>query len=262
MPEGDTILRTARTLALALNDVVVREARSPLPDVDAENLRGRRVISVEARGKNLLIHFEGDLCLHSHMKMTGSWHVYRPNERWRKPERLARIVLTTDAYVAVCFSAPDVRLMSEQRLARDPALATLGPDVLGTTFSPADAVRGLRAVGDLPIGEALLAQSALAGIGNIYKSEALFSCRLDPFAKVADLDDPALERLVKSARRLMSKNLVGGQRTTSSHVGSRYWVYRRSGEACLVCGAIIAMRRQGALLRSTYFCPHCQQPGV
>jgi endonuclease-8 len=261
MPEGDTIFRAARTLQTALAGKVVRAWRSPLPAFTGAGLEGKRIDKVEPRGKNLLVHLDDGRSVLTHMRMTGSWHVYRPGERWQRAARRARLVLETDDFVAVCFDAPVVELLAPGRVARHESLVRLGPDVLAEEFDAAEARRRLRARDDSPIGEALLVQRALAGIGNIYKSESLFLCRLDPWRRIADLDDAALDHLVSTARDLMRNNLGPFARSTrpAGPRGAGTWVYGRRGEACLVCGARIAMRRQGQGLRSTYYCPECQR---
>jgi endonuclease-8 len=293
MPEGDTIYRSAKTLQKAIGGKIILRARSPLPGLSApsERLAGARVLGVEARGKHLLIHIEGGFTLSSHMRMTGSWHIYRPGERWQKPERMAQLVLETSDFVAVCFNAPIVELLRSGKAKdkyKDPGaaprsepssgialgsitsragreLAGLGPDLLKDDFDAAEVLRRLRQNGDLPIGEALLNQRILAGIGNVYKSETLFLCRADPLAPVASFTDAELQAIVSKARELMSRNLDGRPRTTRWTLGAlsgpRYWVYKRSGEPCLECGGPIRMRRQGAAARSTYWCPRCQPEG-
>ncbi|HZF55316.1 MAG TPA: DNA-formamidopyrimidine glycosylase family protein [Polyangiaceae bacterium] len=304
MPEGDTIHRAAQTLSKAIGGKIIRRARSPLPAIakGAESLAGRSIEAVEAHGKHLLIRFDDGRALHSHMRMTGSWHIYRPGEAWQKPERAARFVIETDDFVAVCFNAPVVDLVrtiprqaepprapgeaaSPSGSERPPAvdvplrsrmgrslggaadLERLGPDLLKEGFDKAEAMRRLRGRQGTPIGEAVLDQSAIAGIGNIYKSETLFVCRVNPFAPVDSLSDEALDKLIETARELMSKNLRPGPRITRLKTGlggpgagrgSRYWVYKRSGDPCLVCGSPVRMRRQGISARSTYFCPRCQ----
>lgn len=261
MPEGDTILRAARALGASLRGKRVTSFDSPLPLLAGSGLAGRRVEAVEARGKNLVVRFDDGRALRTHMRMTGSWHLYRPNERWRKPARLARVVLATEDAVAVCFNAPVVELLSARQLARHESLRRLGPDVLGEAFDVGEAVRRIAAQGDRPIGEALILQSALAGVGNIYKSESLFLCGLDPFAPAASLSGKDLARVVAKARELMSANLDGTPRRTRRTLdGASYWVYARSGRACFRCGTRIRMRRQGDAGRSTYWCPVCQ-PG-
>ncbi len=262
MPEGDTILRAARTLARVLEGRRIEKFRSPLPQLSHADLAGHTVVGVEPRGKHLLFLFDDGRALHSHMRMTGSWHVYRPGEAWQKPERLARVVLETESFVTVCFNAPVVELLSPSDLAHHPSLSRLGPDVLAPLFDAKGARERLKAMPAAAIGEALLAQGAIAGIGNIYKSESLFVSRLSPFSLVGSLPDERLDGVIGAARRLMSANLGSSARTTTTGragpAGPRYWVYDRSGRPCLVCGARVRMRRQGDGGRSTYWCPRCQ----
>ncbi|MEP6768437.1 MAG: DNA-formamidopyrimidine glycosylase family protein [Acidobacteriota bacterium] len=259
MPEGDTILRAARTLARALEGRTVLAARSPLPALAGSELAGRKIDRIEARGKNLLFHFDDGRVLHSHMRMTGSWHLYRPGERWRKPERFARLVLETDAFVAVCFHAPVIEILSARSAIRHPSLSRLGADILAETFDVAAAAAAIRSLGEVPIGEALLHQGAVAGIGNIYKSESLFAAKLDPFLSVASLPRAEIERVLLLARRLMQASLGPGALAATRPGSARgFRVYRRAGKACATCGATIVVRRQGDAGRSTYWCPRCQ----
>ena len=262
MPEGDTISRAAHTIARALEGKEVVRFRSPLPALADATLAGRSVVRVEPRGKHLLIHFDDGRVLHSHMRMTGSWHVYRPAETWWKPERLAHAVIETADFVAVCFSAPVVELLSAGGTARHPALSRLGPDVLGEAFDPEGARARLRSMPDAPIGEALLAQRALAGIGNIYKSEALFAARTNPFVPVGRLSDDEIDAVVRAARRMMAASVASQGSSRGRRAGAsgrpRYAVYLRSGQPCRVCGTAIRMRRQGDAGRSSYWCPECQ----
>ncbi len=251
MPEGDTILRAARALGRILEGKPVTSFSSPLPALTGADLAGRRVDAVEARGKNLLIRFDDGRALVTHMRMTGSWHLYEPGQPWKKPARLARAVLATSDAVAVCFNAPVVELLSARQLVRSERLRRLGPDVLAPAFDAAEAVRRLAALPDTPIGAALLAQSALAGIGNIYKSETLFARGADPFAPVATFTEAELREIVGKARQLMAAGVSGSGR-------GPYRVYRRSGQPCRSCGTRIRMRRQGDAGRSTYWCPRCQ----
>jgi endonuclease-8 len=261
MPEGDTILRAARALDRRLAGKTIESFESPVRGLARARLPGRRVDRVEARGKNVLIRFDDGSTLLSHMRMTGSWHLYRPGEPWRKPARLARAVLTTDDTVAVCFNAPVVELIGAREIGRHERLARLGPDVLAPAFDADDAVRRLGSLPDRSIGEALLDQSAIAGIGNIWKSETLFLCGADPFAPVARFAAEELRRIVAKARALMSASVVGASAGALSPPGrGRRRVYRRSGEPCRRCGTTIRMRRQGVAGRSTYWCPKCQPP--
>jgi endonuclease-8 len=263
MPEGDTIFRTARTLGQVLAGKTVTAFRSPLPGLDKTGLAGRRVIQVVPRGKNLLMHFDDGRVLHTHLMMTGSWHVYRPGEPWLKPARQARVVIETADFVAVCFNAPVVELVLERAAARRPMLSRLGPDLLGSEFDLAEARRRLRTRDELTIGEALLVQSLTAGIGNVFKSETLFLCGVDPFVRLRDLADGALDRLLRKARELMQANLQGYPRVTrrGGGNGGRHWVYGRKGQPCYRCGTPIQMRRQGLAARSTYWCAVCQRAG-
>ena len=192
------------------------------------------------------------------MRMTGSWHLYRAGETWKKPPRLARAVLATADAVAVCFNAPVVELLSARQVVRSERLRRLGPDVLGEGFDAAAAARRLAAFAERPIGEAILLQAALAGIGNIYKSETLFACGADPFAPVSAFSVGELERITGKARALMSANLSEAPRRTLGRTRAAPWVYRRSGQPCRTCGTPIRMRRQGTSGRSTYWCPRCQ----
>ncbi|MEP6994226.1 MAG: DNA-formamidopyrimidine glycosylase family protein [Acidobacteriota bacterium] len=259
MPEGDTIWRAARTLQRVLGGQRLIAARSEIPAVDRAALAGHTVARVESRGKNLLIHLDDGRVLHTHMRMSGSWHVYRPGERWQRPQRQAKVVLETDRFVAVCFNAPVVELLSAGELRRHPALSRLGPDVLSPDFDPARTRLKIRARSELAIGEALIAQSALAGVGNIYKSETLFLCGMDPFRLVRDLSDRDIDRLVAKARTLMSANLGTAPRATRPSLSrERTWVYGRRGRPCRRCTATIQMGRQGTQARSTYWCPTCQ----
>ena len=182
--------------------------------------------------------------------------------RAAEENRGGRIVLTTQELVAVCFSAPIVRVIARGALTRDPLLKTLGPDLLDPACDLARARENLRSEPRRPIGDGIMQQRLVAGIGNVYKSESLFLCRIDPFAEARTLDDATLDRLLLEARTLLGRN-VGGEprRTRFAMSGPRSWVYMRAREPCLVCGVPIAMQRQGDAPRSTYYCPRCQGVG-
>ncbi len=263
MPEGDTLHRTAHTLQRVLAGQRLLRVRSSVPEIARAELAGHLVSEVSALGKNLLIRFDDGRVLHTHLKMRGSWHVYRPGERWQRPEHQARVVLELSDALAVCFAAPTVRLLAPHVAAGDAYLNGLGPDLIPDEFDEQAAVAGLQALAELPLGDAVMKQTALAGIGNIYKSETLFVCRLSPFQPVSALDREAITSVVRTARELLRKNALPGspQRTTTTGASSAqgaYWVYKRSGRACRVCGTSIRMQRQGSLHRSTYYCPSCQ----
>lgn len=262
MPEGDTIRRAATRMHAALAGRTVTAFRSRLAPLAMAARRhrvlGSVVTAVEARGKHLLVRFSTGAALHSHMGMTGSWHLYRVGSRWRKSEALARVVLEAGDVIAVCFVPRVVELLPAADEAAHPALTRLGPDVLAPARDPAPAVAGLRARGQDEIGAAILDQTALAGVGNIYKSESLFLSGVDPFARVASLDDATLTRIVRTAMREMHRSVRDGTGEVDGQARGRYWVYRRSGQPCRRCGTIVTMARQGPLRRSTYWCAQCQ----
>ena len=257
MPEGDTLFRTAAGLRpyLVGRDVRAARAQGPGPVPQIQRVVGKRVDAVEAQGKNLLIRFDGGLELRTHLRMNGSWHRYRPGERWRRPPGRARLVLEVDGAVAVCFDAPVVELFETRAEPLHPSLSRLGPDLLAPDFDGAEALRRLRSPdrAELTISAALLDQRALAGIGNIWRNETLFAEKVDPFVRVADLDDPTLERLVATARRLLtaSAGIAPGRAPNQ--------VYRRTGRPCPRCRtAIRSAPLRGEVPRTTYWCPSCQ----
>lgn len=252
MPEGDTIFRAARRLHTAL-------VGRPLSRFDGPPITiprvGRVIVDVRSRGKNLIVGFDDGLLLCTHLLMNGSWHVHRPDEPWRKPSTRATVVMQNDAWVVIGFDLPIARFARSE--AHVPHLARLGVDLLSD--APLEsALPRMRALGAVPIGVALMRQHAVAGIGNVYKSEVLFLERLDPFAPLAAFDDATLLRVLERSRTLMRANVGGGRRTTRRGEGGRVWVYGRSGETCFVCGTLVRMRRQGDDGRSTYWCPECQ----
>jgi len=264
MPEGDTIWRTARALHAALAGRTVLSFTSCLLSVTAAARRlrvvGQTVEAVEARGKHLLVRFSGGAVLHTHQGMRGSWRLERRAGGAGSARTHPRALIETADVVAACTLAPVVELLSRAQAAAHPALSRLGPDLLGTGFDPVAARRRLRARGEVPIGVALMDQTALAGIGNVYKSEVLFLCGVSPRARVRDLDDGTIDRLLAKAGELLRRNLgPGPRRTTSALSPLRLWVYRRSRRPCRKCGAAIERVVQGEQARSTYFCPACQR---
>jgi endonuclease-8 len=261
----------ARTLHRALAGRVVTRFESMYPhlsriDHDAP-LAGRTIEAVSARGKHLLMSFSGDLTLHTHMRMHGSWHIYRTGERWQRPARDMRICIAADPVVAVGFDVPVAEFLTPRQLARHTQLQALGPDLADPAFDPVEARRRIAAHGESPLDELLLNQRVVSGIGNILKSEVLFVAGLDPFAKADSLDDAALGRLLDAARRLMKMNVVesaairpsAGHRTTGSlDPDATLFVYGRSGKPCRTCGTPIASRKTGTDARLTFWCPRCQ----
>jgi endonuclease-8 len=262
MPEGDTILRAAMRLHAALTGRTVTAFRSRLNELALAARRhrvvGSTIDAVEARGKHLLMRFSTGDALHTHMGMTGSWHLYRPGSPWRQAEAKARVVLEAGDVIAVCFVPRVAELVPAAAEAGHPSLSHLGPDVLAPARDSAPGVTGLRARGADEIGAALLDQTAISGVGNIWKSEGLFLAGVDPFARVAELDEATLTRVVRAAMREMHRSVQAGKGEPEGQGRSRFWVYRRSGRPCRRCGTVIAMQRQGPMSRSTYWCPRCQ----
>ena len=274
MPEGDTIFRSARALNLALSDkriVRFESAYAQLVSVDDQSpITGRTVERVESRGKWLLVHFSKDLVLVTHMLMSGSWHIYRPGERWKRSRSHMRIVLATEDFEAVAFDVPVASFHTARSLERNTTIPKLGPDLLGEQFSDEEAVRRILVRGDEEIANVLLNQQVMAGIGNVFKSEICFTCGINPFAKVSSLTSADIQCLLESSRRLMKANVsegasdgivtyTGARRTTGAdNPGARMWVYGRRGKQCRRCGTLILMRKQGVGARSTYWCPECQ----
>lgn len=262
MPEGDTLYRTAAGLRPYLVGRPVTAARATRPGPQIERVVGSTIDAVESHGKNLLIRFDNGLELRTHMRMNGSWHRYRPGERWRRPPGRARVVLEVPGAVAVCFDAPVVELFEQRAESLHAALANLGPDLLDPAFGDADAGEALRRLrepirADVPIGAALLDQRAVAGLGNIWRNETLFAERIDPLAPVRTLDDAALRRLIASGRRL----LVQSAGVAPGRAAVR--VYRRAGRPCPRCGTPIrSAPLPGEVPRTTYWCPSCQRQDV
>jgi endonuclease-8 len=259
MPEGDTIHRAATRLKAVLEGQVVERAESRVLLAAAESLAGHRIELVEPRGKHLLFHFDDGRALHSHMGMTGSWHIYRPREAWQKPAHRAAIVLHCPLHWVVCFTPKTLELLSPAALRRHAYLQRLGPDLLAGPPADEQVLARYRQCDSVTIGEAIMNQTIVSGVGNVYKSEVLFLTRIHPLTLVADLRGEVLLELTAKSRDLMSKNLEGYPRTTRHALDRRrFWTYGRSGQPCFVCGTAIEMIRQGDLGRSTYFCPQCQ----
>ena len=273
MPEGDTLARIAVALRPYLAGRVVTNARARLPGPQISRIVGQKIDAVDAAGKNLLIKFDGGLELRTHLGLHGSWHRYRPGETWRRPPSRAALVLEVPGAVAVCFDAPVVELFERRAEVVHPTISMLGPDLLADDFDEAEALRRLHdpARADTAIGEAILDQRAVAGAGNVYKSEILFMERVDPFAPMASLDAETLGRVLATAREQLQANArsdapAGRSTTVDLKTGkrlapSRLWVYDRAGRPCHVCGTPIRSEAQGAELpRTTYWCPSCQAP--
>ena len=256
MAEGDSILRMARRIGDTLGGsrVAVRTPGRRRPEgLAPSSIDGLTLERVESRGKHLLLHFEDDLLLHSHLGMHGGWHVYRDGQGWRRPASQAWISIAADGWEAVNFRGSFMRIGRRGRLLRDPRLVRLGPDILADHFEPAAAIARMRATNPgIELGEALLGQRLVAGIGNIFKSEGCWTARVDPRRPLESLEDEELADVLGATRELMLAAVESGRQPKR--------VYRRAGQPCPRCGAKIRSRAQGDSARTTYWCPECQ-PG-
>jgi endonuclease VIII len=257
MPEGDTILAAARRVGAALVGREIESIETPQRrhalDRWSERLAGRAVRAVDSHGKHLLVRFEGGLTLHSHLRMGGAWHVYRRGERWRKAARRAWLVVRTPEHEVVQFDGPVLELLTDARTRTDPRIARLGSDVLAPELDEDAVLLRLRA--DDPgrgVGDALLDQRNVAGIGNIWKSEACFAARLDPWRPLAAVADDELRAVLRAARAGMQASVSNGGFPREVRV------YERAGRPCPRCGATVRARLQGDDGRTTYWCAGCQ----
>ena len=273
MPEGDSVYRAAQAMHRALAGKTVTGFESVYPALtriaDDHPIVGRTVESVSARGKHLLIAFSGDLTLRTHMRMNGSWHLYRPGVRWQRPTRDMRVLVSTEDVVAIGFNIPVAELLTGRDLARHKELRALGPDLLDSAFDRAEAVRRLRDQGRDTIANALLNQRVMAGIGNVFKSEILFLAGIHPFTPVSAIPDEALGRIANIARDELRANVLSRSQTLNASTGRtttrsldpnrKLWVYGRGGKRCLKCGTSVESRKTGLDARLTYWCPLCQK---
>jgi endonuclease VIII len=268
MPEGDTIFRTATVLRRALAGRVVTglelTAAKVTPAAARRHVVGGTVKAVESNGKHLMITFTTDgedVVLHTHMRMTGVWHVYRAGERWRFAPLKARVVIKTEEYVAPCVSPPIVELLTARELSLHPVVPELGPDMLADHFDVGEALRRLRAQPERDIATALLDQRTLSGVGNEFKNEVLFLTRTWPWTPVADLDDEKLHQILQRSRDLMRRNLGGGPRRTRFALDPRQtvWVQERTGLPCYECATPIEWGYHRSEFRKSWFCPSCQK---
>jgi endonuclease-8 len=275
MPEGDTIYRTATSLRRWLGGREITAARTRVPGLDARRLVGHTIDAVDTRGKHLLIRLSGGEVLHTHMMMTGSWHVYPTGERWRRSAAQARLVIEAGSRLAVCFNAPVIELLAAADEAEHRSLGRLGPDVLDPGSLDWTVVRRRareRTSRSLTIGELLLDQQVVAGIGNIYRCESLFLCGINPARPTAEVSDRELQDVIAVASRLMMVNAGVSPASTSGPVSpgasaiardfdagpERTWVYGRAGRPCRRCGTLVRTARLGVQARTVYWCPTCQ----
>jgi endonuclease-8 len=258
VPEGDTIHAAANRIRAVLLDRVPDAIATPQPrhanDRWPERLAGLAVRSVDAHGKHLFLRFEGELTIHSHLRMTGSWGVHRKGARWRRAARRAWIVISAGEWQVVEFDGPALELMGESRTRFDRRLAALGPDVIGERFDAADAIERLRAQDPArAIGDALLDQRVVAGIGNVWKSEACFAAAVNPWRALARVRDEEALAILDFAHERMTASAEGDGFSTRPHA-----VYHRAGLPCERCGAQVRSHGQGDDNRTTYWCPGCQ----
>jgi endonuclease VIII len=257
MPEGDTVWRTARHLDRALSGSVLLASDFRVPALATLDLSGQVVDATLSRGKHLLTRV-GALSLHTHLKMEGAWHLYRPGSPWRRPAHEARVVLRTEDWTAVGFALGVVEVVPRDR--EDSVVGHLGPDLLGPDWDEDEAVRRLCADPGREVADALLDQRNLAGIGNLYKSELCFLAGVHPRLPVGEVPD--LPRLVRRARAALDANKERVEQTLTGDLrrGRQTWVYRREGQPCRRCGTTVRADVQGAAGRErpTYWCPSCQ----
>jgi endonuclease VIII len=288
MPEGDSLHRLARTLHPKLVGRELKSLRLVRSGSKTEGLAGSKIVGVEARGKNLLVHIApaqvasgavlpapelGQWSFHVHLKMNGRVRIYARGDERPIAMSAASAVLETDQHRVVVYGAPIARLLRTRDLRGDFHLRGLGPDLLGPRFELSEACERLSGRSELPLGEAIMDQGVVAGIGNVWKSELCFTLRLDPFAQVSAFSADELSALLSLARTQMTDTVYGPVRTLpdpftpraqrKTRVDRRQGekvlsVYGRAGEPCYDCGVSIEMRRQGEQLRSTYYCPQCQ----
>jgi endonuclease VIII len=273
MPEGDSLARIAVALRPHLAGRTVTNARARLPGPVISKVVGKKITAVDTAGKNLLIRFDDGLELRTHLGLHGSWHRYRPGEPWRRPVSRASLVLEVPGAVAVCFDAPVVELFETRAEPVHPVLATLGPDLLAPNLDVEAAVKRFEdpSLKAREVGDALLDQRVVAGVGNVYKSEVLFLEGVNPFTPVGSLNHDQLSGIVQRARDLMVYNARPGAaagrvttvdtRTGAHQAPTQLWVYRRAGRPCHRCGTLIKSAPQGSdVPRTTYWCPK-DQPG-
>ena len=259
MPEGDTIHRAAAALRTAL-------AGKPMIRFDAPRLvgptpqAGRIIERVESHGKHLEIEWDDGMILHTHMRMTGSWHLYRTGDQWRKPYRQMRAAIEVAEWVAVCFNAPTVETYLAPDRRRHPGMGRLGPDLCKPDTDLASVVNMLLAYpdGEERMGEVLLDQRVMCGVGNVYRCEVLWATELSPFAPVEALTEHDAVRVVNTAATMLRANLAGPARVTAPDVKGGLAVYGRNGQRCPRCGETIDSRRTGRHNRLLYWCPGCQ----
>jgi endonuclease-8 len=255
VPEGDTVWRTARRLDQALSGRPLTVSDFRVPDLATVNLVGRTVTETVSRGKHLLTRV-ADVTIHTHLKMEGSWHVYKATSPWRAPAFQARLVLANEQWQAVGFRLGTVAIVAGAE--EHTVVGHLGPDLLGPDWSLDEALRRLTEAPERELGVALLDQRNLAGIGNMYKSELCFVLGVNPWTPTGEVD--VLPQLLDKAHRMLALNKERSDQTTTGDTrrGRQFWVYGRIGQPCRRCGTPIRSADQGGDGRATFWCPTCQ----
>jgi len=260
VPEGDTVWLASRRMHDALAGRVLERFDLRVPRHATAKLTGRTVVEVLPRGKHMLTRIDGGVTLHTHFKMDGMWQLGRPGSRWRGPAHQVRAVLANADWEAVGYRLHDVLLLPTAE--EDRVVGHLGPDVLGPDWDPDEAVRRIAGQPDREIGQALLDQRNLAGVGNLYRTETLFLCGVSPFARVCEVSD--LGRIVATAHRLMRANRDHPEQSTTGSLrrGETHWVFERPGRPCRRCGGTVSAGESGEppYQRIAYWCPSCQPP--
>lgn len=259
MPEGDTINRTAAALRIALVGKPITRFEAPRL-VGPCPAQGRIVESVTSHGKHLEMVWDDGLVMHTHMRMSGSWHLYRADERWRLPTRQVRVVIAVSDWIAVCFNAPVVETYRYFDRHRHPGFGPLGPDLCRDDADLDESANLLYHYADqsAPICAVLLDQQVMCGVGNVYRSEVLWDCHMYPFAPVGALEGHDCAQLVDTAARMLRANLHDAGRTVTGQVSGGLAVYGRNGQRCAGCGDTIEVCRTGEHARLLYWCHGCQ----
>jgi len=260
VPEGDTVYLAAKRMTAALSGKHLIRGELRHPRLAEHDLAGLLVLGVHSVGKHLFTRFGNGRSLHTHFRMDGSWHLYRPGQRWQRPAHQARAVLTTQERVAVGFLLHDMAFLATQD--EQQLVGHLGPDLLNPHWNENDAAtaaRRLHGHPDVELGLALLDQRIMAGVGNLYKTEICFLLGVAPWVPVRDVDPDAVVIL---ARQLLLTNADRPEQSTTGELapGKQHWVYERGGKPCRRCGERVIRAVQGhdVYARNTYYCPRCQ----
>lgn len=261
MPEGDSVYRFAARLRNVLEGREILAARShgPGPVPQVQRIVGATCTAVRPQGKNMLLSFDNGLVLRGHLRMYGTWHIYRPGQPWQRPESQARLVLEVEEAIVVNFSAPVIELLEERALPVFDPVAKLGPDLLDDAFEPRRALTNFRAphLSALTIGDAIMDQRVMAGVGNIWKNETLFYAGINPWRTVGELDDETLLRIITTAQALLRASVRKPNSLNITRRPSMY-AYMRGGQPCRKCFTRLRSAPQGQDIRHTAWCPKCQ----